>query len=313
MAHFLKETDFDQNQIQNIFANAQKFKAERKATPELLRKESWGMLFYKNSTRTRVSFQTGIHELGGHAVVLDQNSMQLSRGESIADTAKVLSRYLNGMVIRCYEHSVLETFVKFGSVPVVNALSDFLHPCQIYADIFTLTERWAGNSDLLNAVKGKKVVFLGDTACNVANSWVLGGAHMGMQIVLAGPPEFAPGADIKAQLQADGYSPDIDYTDDPFKAVKDADVIYTDVWVSMGDEAEEAARVKKMQPYQVNDAIMAAARPDAVFMHCLPAHAGQEVTQSVLEGSQSIVFDQAENRLHAQKAILAELVRWKNA
>jgi len=307
MKHFLKETDFDHTQIQNIFANARQFKADRKATPASLGNESWGMLFYKNSTRTRVSFEAGINELGGHAILLNQSNMQLSRGESIADTAKVLSRYLYGLVIRCYEHDVLEEFAATGSIPIVNALSNFLHPCQIYADLFTLAERWATSGDLAGSVKGKKLAFFGDTACNMANSWVLGGAHMGMDIVLAGPPEFAPKQAIKDQLKADGYARDIQYTPDALEAAKDADVIYTDVWVSMGDEAEEQARITKMQPYQVNEAIMAAAKPEAVFMHCLPAHPGQEVTQSVLDSPQSIIFDEAENRLHAQKAILAEL------
>lgn len=307
MKHFLKETDFDHAEIQHIFAHAKAFKAKRKATPPALNKESWGMLFYKNSTRTRVSFEAGINELGGHAILLNQSNMQLSRGESIADTAKVLSRYLYGLIIRCYEHDVLEAFASSGSIPIVNALSDFLHPCQIYADLFTLAERWATNDDLVGSVKGKKLAFLGDTACNMANSWALGGAHLGMDIVLAGPPEFAPSKAIKDQLQADGYTRDIQYTDNALEAAQDADVIYTDVWVSMGDEAEAQARVKTMQPYQVNEAIMAAAKPNAFFMHCLPAHAGQEVTQAVLDSPQSIIFDEAENRLHAQKAILAAL------
>lgn len=309
MKHFLKETDFDHAQIQKIFANAKKFKASRKATPSALDKESWGMLFYKNSTRTRVSFEAGINELGGHAILLNQSNMQLSRGESIADTAKVLSRYLYGLIIRCFEHEVLEAFAQSGSIPIVNALSDFLHPCQIYADLFTLVERWATDDDLVGSVKGKKLAFIGDTACNMANSWVLGGAHMGMDIVLAGPPTFAPQQRIKEQLKADGYCSDIQYTDNPVEAAQDADVVYTDVWVSMGDEAEAQARLKTMQPYQVNEAIMAAAKPNAFFMHCLPAHAGQEVTQAVLDSPQSIIFDEAENRLHAQKAILAALAQ----
>lgn len=305
--HFLKETDFDLSAVSRVLKNAQQFKADRKATPLALDKESWGMLFYKNSTRTRVSFDVGINELGGHAVGLDASQMQLSRGESIADTAQVLSRYLYGLIIRCYEHSVLEEFAAKGSIPIVNALSDFLHPCQIYADIFTLAERWANGGDLLESVKGKKLAFLGDSACNMANSWLLGGAHVGMDITVSGPESFAPKAAIREQLKADGYSDAVNFTTNPIEAVKGADVIYTDVWVSMGDEAEEANRIAEMKPYSVTSELMKAAKPDTLFMHCLPAHPGLEVSQEVLDSSQSIVFDQAENRLHAQKAILAEL------
>lgn len=309
MPHFLKETDFDKEAVQRIFAQALEMKVNRAETPNLLDRESWGMLFYKSSTRTRVSFEVGIHELGAHPVILNVGNMQIKRGESTADTAKVLSRYLHGLVIRCFDHSVLEAFATEGSVPVVNALTDFLHPCQIYTDMFTLAERWSGGSyDLVESLAGKKLAFLGDTASNMANSWLLGGAHLGMEISLGGPAGYEPGEEILSLLEKEGLSDRFTFSSDPLEAVKDADVLYTDVWVSMGDEAEAEARLAKMQPYAVTADLMAAAKPDAYFMHCLPAHPGEEVTQEVLDSPASIIFDQAENRLHVQKAILGELV-----
>lgn len=310
MPHFLKETDFDKAAIQRIFAQAHDMKVDRFGTPALLDRQSWGMLFYKNSTRTRVSFEVGINELGAHPVTLNVGNMQIKRGESTADTAKVLSRYLHGLVIRCYDHEILETFAAEGSVPVVNALSDFLHPCQIYTDMFTLAERWAGGrDDLAASLAGKKLAFLGDTASNMANSWLLGGAHLGMEISLGGPAGFEPGEGILALLAKEKLSDKFTFSSDPLEAVKGADVVYTDVWVSMGDEAQAEARIAEMQPYAVTSELMSVAKPGACFMHCLPAHPGEEVTQDVLDSPSSIIFDQAENRLHVQKAILGELVR----
>lgn len=306
--HFLKETDFSRDAIAGIFDQARRFKRERKATPAALDRQSWGMLFFKNSTRTRVSFEVGLHELGAHPLILNVGSTQINRGESTADTAKVLSRYLHGLIIRCYEHQTLEDFANEGSIPIVNALSDLLHPCQIYTDLFTLAERWgAQDDDMTRCLAGRKLAFYGDTACNMANSWLLGGAHLGMQIALAGPADYAPGPEIQKLLDQEGLAGHYTFHQDPREAAADADVIYTDVWVSMGDEAEEATRLHTLSPYTVTPDIMAAARPDAHFMHCLPAHPGQEVTQEVLDSPASIIFDQAENRLHTQKAILAAL------
>jgi len=264
-------------------------------------------MFFKKSTRTRVSFQVGVHELGGQPVMLNADDLQLSRGETVADTAKVLSRYLHGMVIRCHEHALLEEFARCGTMPIVNALSDFLHPCQFMTDMFTLAERYApGHPEQYAAsLKGKKVAFLGDTACNMANSFVLGGAALGVEIALAGPAGYEPRPEIRAQLKADGLKETFTFTTDAAAAVRDADMVYTDVWVSMGMEAEKAERLKLMQPYQVNAQLMALAKPSAYFMHCLPAHPGEEVSAAVLASPQSIIFDQAENRLHVQKAILA--------
>ena len=248
-------------------------------------------------------------QLGGDSIFMASGQMQLGRGESIADTARVLSRYLHGMVIRCHEHALLEEFARCGTMPVVNALSDFLHPCQFMTDMFTLAERFApGRPEQYAAsLKAKKVAFLGDTACNMANSFVLGGAALGVEIALAGPAGHEPGAEVRAQLKKDGLAESFTFSTDPAAAVKGADMVYTDVWVSMGMEAEKAERLRTMQPYQVNAQLMSLAKPSAYFMHCLPAHPGEEVSAEVLASKQSIIFDQAENRLHVQKAILAHL------
>lgn len=312
MRHFLKETDLSSTETASVFAQAAALKAHRgRAKNQELAQQSWGLLFFKKSTRTRVSFQVGVHELGGLPVMLNADDMQISRGETVADTARVLSRYLHGMVIRCHEHSLLEDFAKSGTMPVVNALSDFLHPCQFMTDMFTLAERWSPGKpeNYLASLKGRKIAFLGDTACNMANSFILGGAALGLEIALAGPAGYEPTTLIRQQLQKDGLKESFTFTTDAAKAVQGADMVYTDVWVSMGMEAEKAARLKTMQPYQVNAGLMKLAKPDAYFMHCLPAHPGEEVTAEVLASPQSIIFDQAENRLHVQKAILAHLTR----
>jgi ornithine carbamoyltransferase len=275
--------------------------------------QTWAMIFAKSSTRTRVSFEVGIHELGGNPLFLSKNDIQIGRGETIADTARVLSRYVHGLIVRTFDQAELEELARWGSIPVVNALTDLLHPCQIYADAFTLAERWANGGDMLASLRGRKLTFLGDPGCNVANSWLLGGNLFGMDITVCGPRDFAPGDSIKSLLSPHGWSNRFRYTTDPREAVQGADVVYTDVWVSMGKEAESSERLRAMGPYQVNSDLMRLAKPDAFFMHCLPAHAGEEVTAGVLESPQSIIFDQAENRLHAQKAILAELVRHRSA
>jgi ornithine carbamoyltransferase len=312
MKHFLSETDFTRSTVRGVFAMARQLKRQRgRHQPPALAGQTWALIFSKSSTRTRVSFEVGIHELGGNPLFLSKNDIQLGRGESVGDTARVLSRYVHGLVVRTFDHAEVEELAREGSVPVVNALTDLLHPCQIYADAFTLAERWAGsNGDLLDSLQGRKIAFLGDTACNMANSWVLGAAHFGMRIALAGPPGFAPGPEVRARLAAAGYPEDgYEFTSDPRAAVDGADVVYTDVWVSMGREAEAAERLARMQPYRVTPELMARARPGAWFMHCLPAYPGQEVTAEVLASPASIVFDEAENRLHVQKAILAELAQ----
>jgi ornithine carbamoyltransferase len=308
MHHFLKVTDFTLEQAQDVFSLAKSFKEDRFNTPATLNKQSWGLLFYKSSTRTRVSFEVGVNELGGHPIVLNSQQTQIGRGETVEDSSKVLSRYLHGLVIRTYEHSIIEEFAKHATMPIINGLTDFNHPCQLYTDIFTLLERYSPEAVDIHTLKGKKVAFLGDSACNMANSWILSAAMFGMEIVLSGPEGYEPKQAVVDALKADGLPVHYTYTADPKEAVKDADAIYTDVWVSMGDEDEAEQRLKEMAPYQVNAELLALAKPDAYFMHCLPAHAGEEVSQDVLDSPQSIIFDEAENRLHAQKAIMAKLV-----
>lgn len=313
MHHFLKETDFTLEEAQAVFRSAKAFKDARSNTPPSLNKQSWGLLFYKSSTRTRVSFEVGINELGGFPIVLNAQNTQIGRGETVADSAKVLSRYLHGLVIRTFDHAIIEGFTANATMPIVNGLTDFNHPCQLYSDLFTLLERFAPEDMNLESLRGKKVAFLGDTACNMANSWIISAAYFGMKIALAGPEGYAPSPELDAALKDNNLPHNYQWTTEVAQAVQDADVVYTDVWVSMGDEAEAEARLKQMAPYQVNDDLMKVAKKDACFMHCLPAHAGKEVSQEVLDSSQSIIFDQAENRLHAQKAILAQLAALNKA
>ena len=316
MKHFLKETDFARAELPKLFALARALKRSRgkRTAPKPLAGQTWAMIFSKSSTRTRVSFEVGIHELGGNPLFLNKNDIQLGRGETIEDSARVLSRFVHGLIVRTFDHREVERLAAAGGVPVINALTDFLHPCQIYADAFTMAERWAKGTTgraLVDSLRGRKIAFLGDTACNMANSWILGANLFGMKISLAGPKGFAPSAECDALLKREGYDPKTSYefTTDPFEAVRGADVVYTDVWVSMGKEEETKERIRVMSPYAVTGKIFAAAKPAALFMHCLPAHAGEEVMPEVLASPRSIIFDEAENRLHMQKAILATLAK----
>jgi ornithine carbamoyltransferase len=308
MKHFLKETDFAASELPALFALARRMKQERGREAAALAGRTWAMIFSKSSTRTRVSFEVGVRELGGHPLFLNRSDIQLGRGESIEDTARVLTRFVHGLIVRTFAHSDVERLAASAGMPVINALTDFLHPCQIYADAFTAAERWAApGGDLVGALRGRKIAFLGDTACNVANSWILGANLFGMKISLAGPKGYAPAPELRDLLAREGYAGRYVFTTDPFEAVQDADIVYTDVWVSMGKETEAAARVRELHPYAVTAKLFAAAKPDALFMHCLPAHPGEEVEQAVLENPRSVIFDEAENRLHVQKAILATL------
>jgi ornithine carbamoyltransferase len=310
MKHFLKETDFTPQEAAEVFTLARELKRKRGRNRPVLAQQTWALIFSKASTRTRVSFEVGIHELGGHALFLNKNDLHLGRGESIADTARVLSRFVHGLVVRTYAQSDVEELAQHGSIPVINGLTDLLHPCQIYTDAFTAAERWAGpKGDLLAALRGRKIAFLGDTRFNTANSWVLGAAVFGLKVALAGPKGYEPGPQIKALLKKEGLASGYRFTTDPFEAVADADIVYTDVWTSMGLEEEARQRIRLMRPYAVTAKLFSAAKPDALFMHCLPAHPGEEVQQDVLDNPRSIIFDQAENRLHVQKAILAMLGR----
>ena len=307
MKHFLQESDFDCMERQEIFSLAASYKANRMHHPKPLEGQTWGMLFYKNSTRTRVSFEVGLSEIGAKVVVLDKSSMQIGRGESLADTAQVFSRYLHGLVIRSFGHEIVQDFSRFGSIPVVNALTDFLHPCQIYSDVFTLAEKWSGRGDDLDSLKGRRLVFFGDCCCNMANSWILAASLFGIDLVLCGPESFQPQQDILDLMEAQGLEPRHTFTADAAEAASGADALYTDVWVSMGKEEESRQRIAQMKPYSVTSELMAKAKPEALFLHCMPTHPGLEVTQNVLDSDQAHLYDQAENRLHVQKAILAQL------
>jgi len=310
MKHFLEETDFTPAEAAEVFALARKFKRTRGRRAAVLAGQTWAMVFAKASTRTRVSFEVGIHELGGQPLFLNKNDLHLGRSESIADTARVLSRFVHGLVVRTFAQSDVEELARHGSVPVINALTDLLHPCQLYTDAFSAAERWAGpRGNLVAALRGRKVAFLGDTRFNMANSWILGAAFFGMELVLAGPAGYEPGPAVAERLRAGGYRAAHRFTTDPEAAVAGADVVYTDVWTSMGQEDEARQRRQQMRPYAVTGRLFARAKPDALFMHCLPAHPGEEVEQAVLDSPRAIIFDQAENRLHMQKAILATLAR----
>lgn len=264
--------------------------------------KSLAMIFEKSSTRTRVSFEVAMTQMGGHAIFLSPDDTQLGRGETISDTAMVLGRFVDAIMYRAYKHTDMVELAKHSRVPVINALDDTEHPCQIAADMMTIREH-------KGRLKGLKLAYVGD-GNNVSHSLLLGGAMMGMDVVVGCPDGYRPEAGIvaKAAEVAQGSGSMVDVVSDPFEAVKGADVVYTDTWVSMGDEEQVAQRKKALLPYQVNGQLMSAAKPDAIFMHCLPAHRGNEVSDEVMDGKQSVVFDQAENRLHAQKAILMTVI-----
>jgi ornithine carbamoyltransferase len=305
---FLKCTDFSYAEAETIFARAAELKANRAIGHERpLKGQTWAMLFHKSSTRTRISFEAGIYELGGHPMILDPKSLQLGRGETLEDTAKVMSRYIHGIIIRTYEQQLLNDFAEAGDIPVINALTNQLHPCQIYADVFTLTEQWSGRAGDLSALKGRKLAFVGDCASNMAHSWILAAAIFGIELRLTGPDAYRPAAFVDNLLAEAGLSANHSFISDPVKAAEGVDVVYTDVWVSMGDEEERDQRLRDFAPWQVNAELMAKAKEGACFMHCLPAHEGEEVSAEVLRSPASIVYDQAENRLHMQKSIMCQL------
>ena len=268
----------------------------------LLSGKTLGLLFQKPSTRTRVSFEAGMNQLGGHALVLPMGEIQLSRGESVADTARVLSCYLDAIVIRTYDHAIVEEWAREATMPVINGLTDLSHPCQALSDLLTIREK-------KGRLKGIKIAYIGD-GNNVANSLIEAAAKMGMVIALGCPAAYQLEQHIvdRARVEAKKTGAMIESSQDPHIAVKDADVIYTDVWISMGREREHARRLKVLAPYQVNRRLLHRAKPDAIVMHCLPAHRGEEISAEVLDGPQSVIIDQAENRLHMQKAILTNLL-----
>ncbi|MBS7706527.1 ornithine carbamoyltransferase [Chelatococcus asaccharovorans] len=296
--HFLDLADFSGDELRRVLAASTSLKAvRRKGQPQATRPldgKVLAMVFDKPSTRTRVSFDVAMRELGGEPLMLTGAEMQLGRGETIADTARVLSRYVDAIMIRILDHSAMLELAEFAEVPVINGLTKLSHPCQVMADILTFEEHQG-------SIKGRTVAWTGDSN-NVLASWVEAASRLDFSINIATPPELAPRSDLIARARREGA--EIMLTDDPFAAVKGADAIITDCWVSMGDE-DESFRHNLLQPYQVNTKLMGAANKGAIFMHCLPAHRGEEVTDEVMDGPQSVVFDEAENRLHAQKGILA--------
>lgn len=304
MKHFISFNDISTEELDELLGLADSLKAETKAgiVHPLLKGKTLGMIFSKSSTRTRVSFEVGMFQLGGHALFLSSGDIQLGRGESIEDTVKVLSRYLDGIMIRTYDHHDVQDLAKYGSIPIINGLTDLMHPCQILADLMTIKEH-------KGRLKGLKLAYLGD-GNNVANSLLHGCAKAGMHIAVGSPQgyECDTGCVAEAVETAKHTGGSVLLTKDPVLAVKDADIIYTDTWVSMGQESEKAKKIPVFMPYQVNSALLQHASPQAIFLHCLPAYRDYEVTSQVIDGPGSVVFDEAENRLHAQKAILVKLM-----
>jgi len=296
MKHFLsieKLTRAEMEQLLELSATLKKRRSRETTQP--LKGQSWAMLFSKASTRTRVSFEVGVRELGGQVIFLPASEIQLGRGEPIKDTARVLGRMVHGAIFRTFAQSDVEEFARYSAIPTINALTDEEHPCQILADIFTIQEK-------RGAMAGKVVTFVGDGACNVANSWIFAAAKLGFELRLAAPPPFQPAPDL---LRRAGGR--VVCTDDAKSAAAGADVLYTDVWVSMGKEAESEERLKQLRSYQLNSNLARLAKPSALIMHCLPAYRGNEIDEATFESHAATIFDQAENRLHSQKAVLSWL------
>lgn len=298
--HLLKLMDLSTEEINEILNLADQLKYEKRNGIEhhLLKGKTLGMIFAKSSTRTRVSFEVGMYDLGGQALFLSSHDIQLGRGEPVNDTARVLSGYLDGIMIRTFAQSDVETLAEFGSIPIINGLTDYCHPCQVLADLMTIRE-------FRGAIKGNKLCYIGD-GNNMANSLIVGGIKMGMSVSIGCPDGYKPDAEIMKWASENG---DFTCTPDVLEAAKDADVLYTDVWASMGQEAEAEERKKIFTGYQINDSVMAVAKPDAMVLHCLPAHREEEITAKVFEAHAKEIFEEAENRLHAQKAVLVKLLK----
>lgn len=298
MKHLLSIEKLPKADMEKILASAAPMKKSRgkKNPPQPLAGKIWAMLFTKSSTRTRVSFEVGIRELGGQPIFLNAAEIQLGRGEPIKDTARVLGRMVHGAVFRTFAQSDVEEFAAYSKLPTINALTDDEHPCQILADIFTFQEK-------RGSIKGKVVTFVGDGASNMANSWIFAAAKLGFELRIAAPKSFQPEKNILNR--ANGK---IICTEDLKATAKGADLLYTDVWISMGKEAESAKRVEQMKGYQINRALVKLAKPDALVMHCLPAYRGKEIDDETFEANAQTIFDEAENRLHAQKAVLEWIV-----
>ena len=295
MKHLLKMLDLSKEEILDILNLADQLKYENKNGIEhhILKGKTLGMIFQKSSTRTRVSFETGMYQLGGQALFLSNRDLQIGRGEPVQDTARVLSRYLDGIMIRTFEQKEVEDLAKYGSIPIINGLTDFCHPCQVLADLMTIRE-------FKGRFEGLKMCYIGD-GNNMANSLIVGGLKVGMEVSIACPKDYQPAAEVLEF--AKGYGDKFSMTDVPLEAAKDADVLFTDVWTSMGEEAETEKRKIAFKGYQINDDIMAVAKADAMVQHCLPAHREEEITEKVFEAHANEIFEEAENRLHAQKAV----------
>ncbi|WP_035719735.1 ornithine carbamoyltransferase [Gordonia shandongensis] len=300
--HFLRDDDLSPDEQAEVLALAARMKQDRYGFRPLEGPRAVGVIFDKNSTRTRFSFEAGISQLGGHAVVVDGATTQMGRDETLADTGRVLSRFVDAIVWRTFGQDRLEEISEHATVPVINALSDAFHPCQVLADLQTVIER-------KGAVAGLTLTYLGDCANNMAHSLMLGGATAGMHVRVSGPEGFAPDptvvADARTRAEQTGGS--VSVIGDPVAAASGADVLVTDTWVSMGQEDDGLDRTAPFEPYQINTQLLGHAAPDAIVLHCLPAHRGEEITDEVIDGPASVVFDEAENRLHAQKALLAWL------
>lgn len=301
MKNLLKLLDLSTEEITGILDLANQLKYERKHNipHELLKGQTLGMIFQKSSTRTRVSFETGMYQLGGHALFLSSRDLQIGRGEPVQDTARVLSRYLDGIMIRTFEQKEVEDLAKFGSIPVINGLTDFCHPCQVLADLMTIREKFGSFS-------GLKMCFIGD-GNNMANSLIVGGLKVGMNVAVATPDGYKPDGAVLEFTK--GYGDKFALETDPFMAASGADILITDTWTSMGEEAEKEERKKIFKDYQINRQLLAAANAGAMVQHCLPAYRGQEITEEVFEEHADEIFNEAENRLHAQKAVMVKLMK----
>lgn len=297
MKHLLALKDWSKEEILETLDLADKLKAEKKAGIEhhILKGKTLGMIFSKASTRTRVSFEVGMYDLGGSALFLSARDLQIGRGEPVEDTARVLSRFLDGIMIRTFEQSEVEDLAKYGSIPIINGLTDYCHPCQVLADLQTIRE-------YKGSLEGKKICYIGD-GNNMANSIIAGGIRTGMTVAIACPDGYKPDAELMKWAEENG---NFICSADVLECAKDADVLYTDVWASMGQEGEAEERKKIFKSYQINDEIMAVAKKDAMVLHCLPAHREEEITAKVFEEHANEIFDEAENRLHAQKAVLVK-------
>lgn len=304
MKHFISLHDVTHEEFSQLLSLAAKLKREQKQGIEhhILKGKTLGMIFSKSSTRTRVSFEVGMYQLGGHALFLSANDIQLGRGETIYDTANVMSRFVDGIMIRTFDHQDVLDLAKYGTIPIINGLTDLLHPCQALADLLTVQEH-------KGRLRGLKLAYIGD-GNNVAHSLLYACAKAGMDVSVGSPKGYECDPEIvkNAKEDAKEFGSKVILTNDPVEAIKDADVVYTDTWASMGQESEKAERIKIFKDYQVNKELFAYSKPDSIFMHCLPAYRGFEVTEDVIDSKRSVIFDEAENRLHAQKAVMAMLM-----